>query len=196
MAVDLRILANQLRSGSLVFVTFSCGMPVDGKGAEKELGRLVRDFPEFIGEHPKVRDFEGANYGNFGRKVLGQLFERALMEADATKEAADKRILRQICHFRYRDGAAMCTLGWVICSEQELASLQACEFDALPYFRDAEDSFNIKIPRFTPFEIAALERLVPSEGAAPDIGWLSEVDRNNFRDIYRYLPNFGIFEPI
>lgn len=196
MALDLRILAGQLKSGSLVFVTFAAGMPVDGKGAEKEIQRLAGDFPEFVGEQPKIRDFEGIAYGNFGRRVLGELFSQALLEVDAAKEVADQRTLRQVCYFRYRDGAAMCTVGWVVCANRELDVFQACEFELLPYFRDAENSFHIKIPKFTPFEIAALERLVPSEGAMPDIGWLSEDDRRDFCDIYRYLPNFGIFEPI
>ena len=196
MAADIGILGSRVKSGSLIFVTFSCGMPPEGTGSARELQRLRDQFPHLVGEAAKASDFEGANYANLGRRVLGEALERSLLEHDAALDPNLRRRCSQVCYFRYRDGAAMCTVGWVVFSENENQMHQQCAFDQLPYFKSGSESFVIKIPKFTPFEISCLERLVPIAEGLPDLPWLNEVDRSDFRLIYRYLPNFGLFEPI
>lgn len=196
MSADLGIIATRVRSGSLIFTTFSCGMPISAEEEAQELARLRDHFPSHVSETSKASDFAGEKYADLGRRALGDALEQALLEHDAPLPEHDRRVKSQICFFRYRDGAAMCTVGWVVYSQSEVNLHDLCAFNQLPYFKDGSEAFIIKIPKFTPFEISRLERLVPTATGVPDLPWLKESDRANFKAIYRYLPNFGLFEPI
>ena len=195
MAADMTSLGARLKSGSFLCVSFACGIPLDKVGSDKEINRLREEFPDFVGEDAMPEDFSGKKYSDLGREALGSALERALHDSDATKPYEEQRICSQVCYFRYRDGAAMATVGWVIYKRNEQEAFDSCRLDQLIYYRDANDAFVIKIPKLTPFEVSKLERLMPSDGV-PEIEWLKEREREQFKDIYRYLPNFGIFEPV
>ncbi|WP_406720379.1 hypothetical protein RPE78_09195 [Thioclava litoralis] len=195
MSADIATIGSRLQSGSFLAVTFACGIPTESKGASAEMKRLREEFPALVSEGAKQSEFEGKRYADLGRRALGNSLERSLIEMDATLPLEDRRVSSQVCYFRYRDGAAMCTVGWVVYKRSEEEVFKDCAFDQLSYYRNADNDFVIKVPKFTPFEISQLERLVPT-GHVPDLPWLKEADRSAFQQIYRYLPSFGVFEPV
>lgn len=196
MVADISTLGARLRSGSAIFVTFACGMPSERLAATKELSRLKENFPLLIEEGAKIADFDGKKYADFGKRALFNSLERAMLHQDAANPEAERRTAAQVCYFKYRDGAIMCTIGWVIHSRAEEHMFDSSSLDVLNYYRSADLPFEIKVPKFTPFEISCLERLVPIADGVPNLPWLGESARQDFRNIYRFLPSFGAFEPV
>lgn len=162
---------------------------------EAELVRLQNHFPEYITDETKPSELENAGLASRARMAFSELFNRALSDADVLKEPADKRTAEQVIYFRYRDGAPMCTIGWVIVSDNTRASFDASAFEGLQFHRSGEDAFVIRIPKVTPFEIREMERLLPNLEDA-EIEWIPPSDRRDFASLYRYLPTFGSVEPV
>ncbi|RWA58380.1 MAG: hypothetical protein EOQ27_30050 [Mesorhizobium sp.] len=197
MANDLATVARRAASGSFIGVTFTSAFPPLAPGRDKELKRLKEEFPDFLAEDAKASVFDGLKYAEFGRSVLGALLQKAISDADAGEQVpGKKRSAQQVCFFRYRDGAPMTTVAWVIASEEDLSVFKACDFDALPFVRRGAESFRIEIPLVTPFEVREMEKRLPNLAVATDLDWIPEEHRKNFCDVYRYLPHFSVVEQV
>lgn len=197
MANDLATVGRHAHSGTFVAVTFTSAFPVLPPQREKELERLREEFADFLPEDVRANAFDGAKSSEFGRSTLGAILEKAVADADAgEQEAGKRRSVRQLCYFRYRDGVAMTTVGWVIVSAADEHLFEACHFDALPFVRRNVDPFRIEIPLVTPFEIREMEKRLPNLGAATDLDWIPEALRTSFGNVYRYLPHFSVVEQV
>lgn len=195
MATDMGIVARKLDGGSFIGVTFTADFPADPATRETALDRLKQQFPEFVPEDAKAAQFVGPGIAEFGRTTLGALLEKALEDADAGRPQDQKRQARQVCYFRYADGAPMVTVGWVVVAPGDLEALEGSSLAALPFYRSGTDAFRIKMPLVTPFEIREMERTLPRLDAAEALSWIPLRERQAFGDIYRYLPHFAVMEP-
>lgn len=197
MANDLAIVARNAPSGTFVGVTFAASFPTKDPGRENELKRLKEEFPDFLPGDAKATALDGAKFGEFGRSTLGALLEKAVSDADAGEPDAGKiRSIRQICFFKYKDGAPMVTVGWFVVAASDMPTFEACRFDALPFVRTGALPFVIKIPLVTPLEIREMERRLPDLATATDLDWIPEEERKNFSSVYRYLPQFSVVEQV
>lgn len=196
MATDLGIVAKDLPSGSFIGVTFTGSYPPLEPEASKELARLKSQFPEFVADDATSQQFTGGKIAEFGRAVLGQLIEKALNDADSGKSISAQRTAHQVCYFKYRDGAPMITIGWLIVADADVAVYESCKLSALSFVSTGNTPFKIKIPLVTPHEIRELERRLPEVPIEHDLDWIPAVERNAFYSIYRYLPHFGVIEPV
>lgn len=197
MANDLAAVGRNAPSGTFIGVTFTASFPTREPGRENELKRLKEEFSEFLADDTKAISFDGAKFGEFGRSTLGALLEKAVSDADAGQQNRGKiRSVRQICFFKYKDGAPMVTVGWLIVAGSDVPTFEACQFDALPFVRTGAIPFVIKIPLVTPLEVREMERRLPDLATAADLNWIPEEDRKNFGSIYRYLPQFSVVEQI
>lgn len=196
MAADLGTVARKVPDGSLVAITFTTSYPTDKNERAAELARLKGDFPEFLPEDTPPQSFEKDGLAKFGRQAFGGLFQQALADADAGRPENEQRKARQVCFFRYKDGAWMTTVVWVIASDAALAEYEACRFGDLPFVKTGDEPFVIKVPLVTPYETRELERRLPDPTASDEVNWIPQRDRTAFSYMYRYLPNFAPFEPI
>jgi hypothetical protein len=158
--------------------------------------RLRDEFPEYINDTTKPGELESGGLARIARDAFNDLIAKAVSDADAGKAQADKRRAEQVCFFRYRDGAPMCTLAWVIVSDATQEALDQANLPALPFYKNDAESFDIRIPKVTPYEIREMERHLPNLGGNGNLDWIPPSDRISFESIYRFLPTFGIFEPI
>lgn len=194
MANDLATVGRHAASGSFVGVTFTTSFPIEPKQREKELKRLKEEFPDFLAEDTKPQAFDGAKYAAFGRLSLGALLEKAVVDADAGEvDLQKKRTVRQVCFFKYSDGAPMVTIGWLVVSNADLPRFEACHFEALPFVRTGEVAFRLKIPLVTPFEVREMERRLPDLAV---LDWIPPKAREEFASVYRYLPQFSVVEQV
>ena len=197
MASDLATVAAKAHSGTFVAVTFTNDFPVDKKGAERALGHLREGFPEFVQEDAKTILYQGPKYSEFVRTTFGSLLDTALKDADAgNPDPLAKRVAFQVCYFKYKDGAKMATVGWVIVAERDFETLELCKLEALPFFSAGAEAFHIEIPKVTPLEVREMERRLPDPHAAADLAWIPESERTAFAKTYRYLPNFAPVETL
>jgi len=197
IANDLSLIAGKASSGSLLATTFTTHFPTDPKEGRKEADRLQGEFPDFLEEGVKLSEFQGHIYANFCRTTLNSIIEKAISDADAgVAEARQKRMLKQVCFFRYKDGSPMVTYAWIILCESDLEKFSLCDFEGLPFVRTGEEPFRIKVPLVTPVEIQEMERRVPGLEANTEIEWIPCRERSDFEKIYRYLPHFSSVEQV
>lgn len=198
MANDIATVARDAVSGTFIAATFTLAFPLDPAGASAQLGRLKGEFSEFLGDDASALQFQNEDrHGEFGRNALGALLERELANADAgVQDPLERRCAFQVCYFRYSDGQPMATVGWVVVSERDLALFTACEMDALPFVRSDKEPFRIRVPKVTPLELREMERRLPRPDQMRNLDWIPLRERRIFADMHRYLPNFGVFEPV
>lgn len=196
MANDVATVARDAASGTFIGVTFSRYFPTDDDERAQYMTRLKEEFSEFVPDDAKPVDFDGVKLGEFGRATLGALLSAALSSADAGKPANQKRTAFQVCNFRYRDGAPMVTVGWIVVADGDIEKLLDSRLHDLPFYRDGPGAFTIKAPIITPFEVREMEKHLPDEGSVHQLSWIPEPDRSNFLRIYRYLPHFAVLEPV
>lgn len=197
MANDLATVGRHGQSGTFVAVTFTIAFPTNHSARENELKRLKEDFPDRLADDTKANAFDGAKFAEFGRSTLGALLEKAVSDADAGEpDLAKKRSVHQLCFFKYKDGAPMVTIGWMIVAGADVSSFDACHFDALPFVRAGSTEFRIKIPLVTPLEIHEMERRMPNLTDATDLDWIPAQERKDFGSVYRYLPHFSVVEQV
>lgn len=197
MANDLATVGRHAPSGTFLGLTFAASFPTTTPGRENELKRLKEEFPKFLADDTKAIALDGAKFGEFGRATLGALLERAVSDSDAGEQNPDKvRSVRQICFFKYKDGAPMITVGWLVVASSDLPIFNACKFAALPFVRTGATPFVIKIPLITPLEVREMERRLPNLATATDLNWIPEEERKNFGSVYRYLPHFSAVEQV
>lgn len=197
MATDLGTVATNAKSGTFVAITFTNLFPAKKAASEKALQHLKDGFPEFVAHDAKAEMFQGKKYAEFVRTTFSALLQTALSDADAgIRDPLDKRTAFQVCFFKYRDGAPMATLGWLIVSERDLPQFELCDLEALPFYRDGDRAFSIEIPKVTPFEVREMERRLPSPEDSVDLTWIPLEERQQFARLYRYLPNFAPVEPV
>lgn len=197
MANDLATVAATASSGTFIALTFANMFPTSKKASHKSLQHLKDGFPEFVPHDAKAISYQGQKYAEFVRQTFSALLHTALANADAgTPDVHDKRKAFQVCYFKYSDGLAMATLGWLIVSEKDLPNLELCRLETLPFYRDGNKAFNIAIPRATPFEIREMERKLPNPETSAELSWIPLEDREKFSRIHRYLPNFSPVEAI
>jgi len=196
MVTDASTVAGKLDSGSFVGVTFSNSVPTDKKGADKKIEELKAQFPEYTDTNSKITDFTGGKIGEFARTVFAEELQKALSDADAGKPKSSHRKLHQICYFKYRDGASMTTLGWLVVSNSEEPKLEDCDLDSLGFYSTGETPFLIRVPKITPHETRELEKRLLDEARVAEVEWIPDEERSAFYGSYRYLPNFGIIESV
>ncbi len=196
IANDIATIGRTAQSGTFIGVTFTDAFPRrNKKNRDKSLKFLKDEFSDFVPEDARAVDFDGAKYAEFGRSVLGALLQKSVSDADAGEaDPAKRRLVHQLCFFKYADGAPMVTVGWIVVAEQDNETLEICEFGALPYVRTAAVPFRIKIPLVTPFEISEMERRLPDLASSTDLNWIPKEERDHFNSIYRYLPQFSVVE--
>lgn len=155
------------------------------------------DIDETLPDDTKANQFDGAKYAEFGRKALGALLEKAVADADAGEaDPQKKRSVKQLCFFKYKDGAPMITVGWLIVAGGDLMTFDACQFQALPFVRNGAVPFTVTIPLVTPLEVREMEKCLPNLAAATDLDWIPESERRSFGNVYRYLPQFSVVEQV
>lgn len=196
MVNDIETVGRTIAEGSFVAATFAASFPTDAEKRPAEMSRLRNEFPEYVTDETKPGEIEGGGLANIGRQAFGDLLAKAVSDADAGIEQDQKRRVEQVCYFRYRDGAPMCTLGWVVISDRTAAAFAQSNLSALPFYKSGNQPFDIRIPKVTPYEVREMERRLPDIGQHPELTWIPPGERSAFAAIYRFLPAFGVFEPV
>jgi hypothetical protein len=104
----------------------------------------------------------------------------------AVGDRTDDASYEQILHVRYADGAEMLTVGGLIYAADE--DLAQCDFASLEFIPHGRDPYELRVPRLTHRERAALDRLLPGGdfGEAPN--GLESEDIRDYAVLYRHAP--------
>lgn len=104
---------------------------------------------------------------------------------DAVGDRIDDAKYEQILHIRYADGAEMLTVGGLIYSGENLLK---CDFDSLDFVRHGGDPYELRVPKLTYRERAALDQLLPDGDLAEAPAALEREDVDDYAKLYRHAP--------
>ena len=197
MLTDLSSIAAKVPSGSFIALTFTNDFPREREAREIALQRLKDSFPNYVADDASWRDFFGAKFSEFVRSTFTSAIASAIRREDQVLAKISARRLQQVCFFRYRDGAPMATIGWLILDVAIEDGLGGLDSRDLNFIRTGADAFDIKTPVLTTREIRAIERNLPGlDLAGSEIEWLPENLVEAFEQSYRFLPAFAPVETV
>lgn len=196
MANDLTGIAKDIPSGSFLAFTFTNSFPISGNGRDTYFNKLKEQFPNYLKESDKASILDGKKYSKWVRNTFNSLIQKALKDADSGKAVKEKRVAKQVCYFKYKDGIEMATIGWVIVAKYDEPDFLKCQFDGLPFAKFGDEAFRIEVPLITPLEVREMERLLPDIPDNSELDWIPIEQQKSFFDAYRYLPNFAPVEAI
>lgn len=158
---DMKYLATQLSSGSVLLVTVNAELGDDENGKETRLEVLKRRL-EDEGKLP-ARTLSGGPLNSkeiprVFREILTQELRDGVNDRNAGRPEGQKYSFEQIMFFKYEDGAPMLTLAWVFFDEGQRPNFANCDFDRLKYFKSDEEPIHIQVPLITNAEVRALNR--------------------------------------
>ncbi|WP_156433229.1 O-methyltransferase [Sinorhizobium sp. GL28] len=201
---DARTVANAATSGTAIFVSLQASTKptYDVSPDEKAEVETVEKFREVFGarrtpNEMTMKDLSAWRMSRLYRDIVVNEINDALIARNSTLPAGQRLSFRQIVSMEYADGAKMATIGGVFVEEGQEAVFNACDFERLPFFRaNNENAVRIEIPKLTPKEMRAIEKLLPADSIAtlacePAPGR----DARAFALLYRYLPSFASFDP-
>jgi hypothetical protein len=197
---DIAYLATKLVSGSLLAVTVNADLRDAESGRKKRLQVLTErlgstgKIPAAITGAGEIRPEQAYE---IYREVLLQELVDALNDRNAGRPAGQKFSAEQIFFFKYRDGAPMLTLGWVIFHEGQRPTFNHCAFQSLSFCRTGHDPSVIAVPLLTNAEMREVNRC----DAAGTFRLLSDLplptqEVEKFESLRRYWPLTTLSEMI
>jgi hypothetical protein len=132
---------------------------------------------------------------NDNKSIIREVIDNNINNALSTRNGGSRRDYKlhykQLFNFYYKDGAAMLTIGGIIYNEAQAGRVNKM-FENIEFIRDGDDCFDIRVPNLTYREIHALDKLLPSSSNKQIMKKipLSADDITNYKNIYRYFPNF------
>ena len=137
-------------------------------------------------------------------KILHTCITQQILTAIQKRNGMEdtKVVFRQTANFEYRDGIRMITIGGFLFEEDKADNrLAAMKIANLPFYRNGEETFNIKCPVLSVKEIQALNVHLPCrpmdkesqtfENKSLNDFPINNVDIDNYAALYRYFPNFA-----
>ena len=195
---DVKYAATQAIPGSVLAVT----LDADFKG--------LNDYPTWAPDED-LEDFQKKNPAQklaykLQRDVLpsvetqgdrlAETYRRFLLDEIGAGTASNydnpHLSIHQFLNFRYADGREMMTLAILFLEEGSGISVDRFNFSGLRFCRTESDTFRINAPKLTPLEIRRLNQELPTpmQSSVP----ISEGDRSQYREVYRYFPAFAEME--
>jgi hypothetical protein len=161
---DVRHLADKISAGSIICVSVnsSLGGEVDDEEAASNsrldvlTGRIGADKIPF--EVCSANLIKPSDIFKIYRTILTQELKDGLSARNAGRPAGQKFTHEQILFFRYKDGAPMLTIAWIIFEEGQRPTFDHCAFGTLPFYSSGDIPFVISPPLLTSPEIREIDR--------------------------------------
>ncbi|MBX7210400.1 MAG: hypothetical protein K1X78_18965 [Verrucomicrobiaceae bacterium] len=160
--------------------------------ADYRLSKLQENLPEKIPTDVTGTMLDMKGTPQVLRRVLLGEINAKLAVRNGSLPDAEQLAFVQVLHFVYQDGAQMLTLGGVLVAKQELAMFEACRFGELPFYRQDDRPFPIKVPCLTPREMHQLNSFLPSDDPTQlKREGIPDADVKRYAEVYRYFPNYS-----
>jgi hypothetical protein len=196
MLEDARYVLTQATSGSAIIVTVNANADMDDHGASAPEKRLEQ-LRSRVGKSRVPSGVTGGDLTKWGLakvsyQILSDEIQTTLNDRNAPLKSKDKLIFSQCFHFQYRDGQQMLTIGGVLLDPKDRRAMGRQPFEGLPFVREGPDPMRIEPPTLTSREVRYLNRRMPRDTAAlKELPWLTDDERDQYRQVYRYFPFFS-----
>lgn len=142
---------------------------------------------------PEDTDLTGDNLADTYRTLVGNEVAGAVNSLVDPRSNAPTVAYSQLVNFRYSDGREMMTIGGIFCplNPAGKSCIEQYGFEKLDFYRPAEDTYRIEVPKLTYREIAALNQKLPTNDPATIAVPISDDDKLLYSKVYRYFPTFA-----
>jgi hypothetical protein len=181
---DLEIVVAKCIAPTLIIVSVN----VDPGLPEGRFSQFVENVSEeLLPDNVRTdSDLAGWRMADASRTVMSVLMNDILSNRNGVLE--DQLLAPQIFNLRYRDGAKMLTLGWLVYAQSLQVDVDACDLWALPFINAGDEGYEITVPMLTLRETLLLDAQMPSGTAA--VPGIPKSDVEAYMRLYRYLPSF------
>jgi hypothetical protein len=124
------------------------------------------------------------------KRIISDVIETTINDRNAALATSERVAYHQIFNFHYQDGRKMLTVGGIILNPDDAQRLGPDDFRDLRFVRTGEDEYAIRFPILTGKETRHLDARLPTGRSRRSPAWLPDEDRESYRDVYRYFPNF------
>jgi hypothetical protein len=157
---DLKLLAAKMSSGSLLSVSVNANLTDQEENAKSRFEILkerlgMENIPSDIAAEEILKP---EKVFSAYRDILGQQMQDGLNDRNAGRPEGQKLLKEQVLFFKYKDGAQMLTLGWVLFEAGQRANFDQCGFPSLSFYRNSGIPFVISPPLLTSAEIREIDR--------------------------------------
>jgi len=134
-------------------------------------------------------DLAGRKMGDVSRNVMSVLVHDSLAIRNGVLSPEERILAPQLLHFRYKDGARMLTVAWLLHSANWQERVASCNLSELPFTSQGDEPFEISVPKLTVRETLHLDSQLPASGTISSPG-VAAADLTAYSRLYRYLPSF------
>lgn len=184
---DIDRVVEKVQPGSLLIVT------VDADPPEMRERRRVLDAELELSKLLTWVNGKVSRLGNWGLAHAYWGLATANLESTLRSTRPQCRWY-QLFNFHYQDGHKMLTFGGLLVDEGMKKAIKQCRFDELTYIRTGKDAYEIAVPNLTEPEMHKLAQRMPNltkRNRRPLTRLaVEDVDIDNYRRLYRYLPRF------
>lgn len=206
MVADLKTVVKEAVSGSVVCISINMEPDQFDSTSKDEVDeKRLTEFTSRVGVHNLPLGTQGSDLrGPKLRRLHWQILTSAVSAQLAERNGKpvvreDTMYAKQVFHFKYADGAAMLTLGWVLHSSADTQRFDLCDFNSLAFSSDSESCIDVHAPRLTPKEIRHLNARLPDGEpvASKTVSNLAEqtgipkTDIERFAGVYRHYPHYA-----
>ena len=124
------------------------------------------------------------------RRIISDVIETTISDRNAALAESERVAYNQIFNFHYQDGMKMLTIGGIVVNPDDAQRLGPEDFKDLCFVRTGGVEYLIRFPTLTGKETRHLDTQLPIGRSRRAPVWLPEEDRQSYRDLYRYFPNF------
>ena len=189
---DIVLVAGFALSGSVLLVT----IPVDpGDSSEPDAeSKRLSNLKKCVGEDKVPSSLHAKDLRLWGtakacRDIVHNEILQALDDRGAPLPRNSRIKYHQLFNFHYADGTKMLTIGGIFLDGEDRKRLSVVRhFEDLEFIRFDNTSYDIESPILTWREMRLLDKELPGSAASPE--WLPEEERDKYRKVYRYFPNF------
>lgn len=196
---DIRVLAENLVSGSMLLVTYEAKPPWSADAdASAKSASLVKAFGESARTAWRRRTTIAKRYR--GTAEIADIYPYILVHllwnycndllVQNGRAASENLSCYPLFSFYYKDGAPMITIGFALLDSNDRTVIDAIDLKSRLPFLTGQVLFPIDVPPLTPKERAALDRCLPTASPRPSFP-LDESQIRAYASLYQYYPLFA-----
>ena len=190
---DVSLVASRIRSGSLLVVTVAAD-PGEGSEPSAQKERMAKLIAR-VGKTRVPVDLKPEHLAKWGtartyRRIISDVIETTINDRNAALAESERVAYDQIFNFHYQDGIKMLTVGGIVVNPNDAERLGPEDFKDLRFIRTGDEAYEIRFPILTRKETRHLDTQLPTGRSRRAPVWLPDEDRQSYRDLYRYFPNF------
>jgi hypothetical protein len=92
--------------------------------------------------------------------------------------------------FTIKTASRLLSVGGIVVNPNDAERLGPEDFRDLRFIRTGDEAYEIRFPILTGKETRHLDTQLPTGRSRRAPVWLPDEDRQSYRDLYRYFPNF------